>query len=129
MKEDDRRQDTWFVSVIHKNSLGKGLIQREGVLDLPHPMTAFDAADYAVRVEVRDVASLLSVPSHEVLATIWGRRRPGLDPGRDRVCTALARYDIERAAYLRQTPWIDDYAQTDVGDAGSALIHLLDWQD
>lgn len=127
---DGREQDTWFVSVVYRNGIGKDVLQRRGILDLPHPMTAFDAADHAVRVEVRDVVPLLGEQSrpHEIHAVIWSKREPDRAAGRFQACGALATYDPEKEVFMRLTPWISDNAREEVGTAEGAVFHSLDWQ-
>lgn len=115
---DERRQDTWRVIVNANDELGKRIfdLRVEGVVDLPRPMTALDAADYALRVAVRQG---LSASGIEV--AVWGRADIGSEIMR--LCAAVAEYDGKRGAYLRYTPWLGEgrYYQ-EIGDPEGAAI-------
>jgi hypothetical protein len=122
-------QDTWFVSVTYRSAEGRELFGRKGILDLPHPMTSFDAADYAVRVEVRDVLRPLSMPNipHTVHAVIWRKRDLGREPGRYQVCGAIAEYDANRDAFMRVSSGPGCTIRKEVGATEGAKFHPLDW--
>lgn len=127
----ERKQDAWFVSVSYRNELGRETFSRRGILDLPHPMTSFEAADYAVRVEVESLAPFASVDSpavpREVHAMTWSKRKAGRDSGRYQECGALAEYDVDMGVFMRCTPWVGDGERIEMQSSGGAVIHALDW--
>lgn len=105
----DRTQDLWRIVANFTDDNGQTIypLRQEGVLDLPCPMTPFDAADQALRVlarEPRDPAP------KEITVSVWGR----LDNGSDlaHLCTAHARLLKRdrwgREVYVRMTPWLDE---------------------
>lgn len=123
----ERKQDVWLV-VVTSTASGVTLSEDRGVIDLPRPMTAFEAADYAVRVGVRDAVKMgASMPVNlKIEATVFGRYESGAD-GRKRECTALAEYDADRDVFKRMGPWRGDGCWTEVGATEGAHFGLMDW--
>lgn len=123
---EDRKQDVWFVQVTHTTG-GIELADDRGVIDLPQPMTAFEAADYAVRIGVRDtVKGGVVLPNHTVTAKVYGRAEtsPGL---RVHQCTAVAEYDADRDVFKRLEPWRGDGCWTEVGSTDGVRFESLNW--
>lgn len=116
----ERSQDTWRVIVNASDENGKRIhgLRMEGVVDLPRPMTALDAADYALRVAVRQGP----LPSGIEVA-VWGRADIGSEIMR--LCSAVAKYDDKRNVYLRYTPWLGDGEYRDIGEPEGADIFPL----
>lgn len=127
----DREQDAWFVSVTYKNALGKEVFARRGILDLPHPMTAFDAAGAALEVEIRDAVGPACIPdvTREIHVVVWGKRDKGRAEGRCQQCGGLAVYDAERDAFMRPTPWHKEGSSVEVKPAADGVVFRpLDWK-
>jgi hypothetical protein len=126
MGAEDRKQDVWFVRMVL--TTGNIIISEEhGVIDLPRPMTAFDAADYAVRIGVRDVVKGDMVAhGYGVTASIFGRNEtsPGM---RTHQYTAVAEYDADRDAFMRLEPWRGDGCRAEVKATEGARFEPLDW--
>ena len=114
---NERRQDMWRVIVNASDENGKRIfdLRVEGVVDLSRPMTAFDAADYALRVAVRQGP----LPS-KIEAAVWGRADIGSDIMH--LCSAVAEYDDKRGAYLWYTPWLGEGEYREIGDPEGAAI-------
>jgi hypothetical protein len=116
----ERSQDTWRVVINASDENGKKIhgLRMEGVVDLPRPMTALDAADYALRVAVRQGP----LPSG-IEVGVWGRADIGSEIMR--LCSAVAKYDDERRVYLRYTPWLGDGEYREIGEPEGAAIFPL----
>lgn len=127
----DRVQNVWLVEVIHENELGQVIHGgRKGVLEPPYPMTAFDAADYAIRCEIRDAFDGANSPraARSLHAVVWSSRDKGRASGRYQVCGALAEFMKEEGRFMRATPWFDQGPTHEtVGAADGAVFHPLDW--
>jgi hypothetical protein len=87
----------------------------EGVVDLPRPMTALDAADFALRVMVHQNPVV-----HEIEAAVWGRADIGSQLRRE--CSAVAKYDGKQGVHMRYTPWLGDGEYREIGDPEGAVI-------
>lgn len=113
----ERKQDTWRVIINADDENGKRIygLRVEGVIDLPRPMTAIDAADYALRVAVRQGP----LPSG-IEAAVWGRADIGSEIMH--LCTAVAKYDDGQSVYLRYTPWLGDGEYREIGEPEGAAI-------
>lgn len=96
----ERKQDMWHVIISAKDgSRGRAFDLRvEGAVSLPRPMTALEAADQALRVEVRRD----SIPSR-ITVDVWGRAEIGSPEMRQ--CSAVADYDDTQKKYMRYVPW------------------------
>jgi hypothetical protein len=107
----------WRVIVNANDENGKAIygLRVEGVVDLPRPMTALDAADYALRVAVRQGP----LPS-EIKVAVWGRADIGSESMY--LCSAVAKYDDGRHIYLRCTPWLSEGECREIGDPEGAVI-------
>lgn len=126
----ERRQDLWYVHRVYK-SKGEVVFDHKGLLDLQRPMTAFEAADYGVRFEVREVLRTSSYRiqhGHQVLVEVYGRHENRSNQGRERLCTAVAEYDEHSDIFKRLEPWRGDGCWTEVGTTEGARIEPLDWQ-
>lgn len=126
MGSEERKQDVWMVRVTH-HSLGVELADDRGIIDAPMPMTAFDAADYAVRIGVHDVLRGITVfPGQTVTATVYGRTEasPGV---RAHQCTAVAEYDADMDVFKRLEPWRGDGCWTEVGSVDGVRFVPSDW--
>lgn len=103
----ERKQDAWRAVINFKNDSGQNIfpLRREAVLELPRPMSPFDAVHEALAVlvrESRDPAPL------EILVSVWGRSDDGSDFRY--LCAAQARRIEEPGRserYVRMTPWLD----------------------
>lgn len=128
MGAEERKQDTWFVRTSYRDGRSDEKMFRQGVLDLPRPMTAFDAADHAVRVEVHDVlVGGARGIVRDVTVHVFGCTETG-DPGRRHACTAFARYDDGLGRFMRQETWRDGDPQVEVGPVEGARFLPVDWQ-
>jgi len=116
----ERSQDTWRVIVNANDENGKKIygLRMEGVVDLPRPMTAPDAADYALRVAVRQGP----LPA-EIEVAVWGRADVGSEIMH--LCSAVAKYDDKRHAYMRYTPWLGGGEYREIGEPEGAAIFPL----
>ncbi|MFE0472624.1 hypothetical protein ACFW2V_13515 [Streptomyces sp. NPDC058947] len=118
----ERKQDAWRVIINAKNGSGLAIYEhrREGIVDLPKPMTYLDAADYALRVAVR--VDFDPLPA-EITVDVWGR--PDIGGTLMRQCSAVAVYDQDRGAYMRWTPWVAVDARKEIGDPEGAVVYPL----
>ncbi|MCP9209567.1 hypothetical protein [Streptomyces cucumeris] len=123
----ERKQDMWRVIINATNDHGRRVppLRIEGVIDLPRPMIALDAADHALRCAVKE---LLFRP-HKITVDVWGRADIGSDLMR--LCSAVAAFDTARDVYLRYAPWVgapgDDYHE--IGDPGVSEILSLEYRE
>lgn len=105
--EEQKTQDVWLATVNYRDGLGNSTNKQRGVVALPYPMEAGDAADYLTRLVVS--VALKLVPSaipHEIHCVVWGMRKKGLEPGPYQAYGFLANYDRETDTYMR--PAIQD---------------------
>jgi hypothetical protein len=111
----------WRVIINASDENGKKIydLRAEGVLVLPRPMTALHAADYALRVAVRQEP----VPA-EFEVAIWGWDDLASDI--TRLSGAVARYDDERGVYLRHAPWLIGVQDREIGEPEGAAFFPLD---
>lgn len=111
----DRVQDVWRVEIaITAATDAMPLPSARGFLDLPRPMTAFNAADYAVRLGVQDaIKAHLAAPGSTVTARVSGKSltSPGLGSHQ---CVAVAEFDAALNRFMRQEPWRGDGCRADV---------------
>lgn len=117
----EREQDVWCVIVNYRDE-NRMLVHQhrvEGVVSLPRPMTALDAADYALRAVVQTVRP----PLAHVTVDVWGRADIGSEPMR--LCSAVAQYADGLGKYLRYTPWEIGTSHEDIGDPEGAVIHAF----
>lgn len=114
----ERRQDTWQVIINAKDSTGRPvyLLRIEGVVSLPRPMTALNAADYALRC----VAAGPLYRPHGITVDVWGRADMGSEI--TRLCSAVAEYDRKEDAYLRYAPWDTRGEYQEIGDPEGTVI-------
>lgn len=104
---NDRTQDLWRIVANFTDDNGRVILplRREGVIDLPQPMTPFDAAGQALGVLARE---LHDPAPKEITVSVWGRSENGSDPAH--LCTAHARLIKNGGGskiYVRMTPWLD----------------------
>lgn len=127
MTKEDRKQDVWFVRMVHTNGDGTVVLDHRGILDLHRPMTDFEAADYAVRIGVRETVKGYNVEDgHEILAEIYGRY--ATTPGeRGRQCTAVGKYDEGMDVFKRLEPWRGDDCWSEVSTTDGARFLPLEW--
>jgi len=126
----DRKQDVWFVQTVITNGSGREIFNRRGVIELPRPMEEFEAADYALRCEVREALrenSSAITDGTKVVSSIYGRTE--IDPVRRLRCTAVARYDEAMDVFQRLMPWVSEGHWEEVQAQEGARITLipLDW--
>lgn len=126
---EERKQDVWFVETGVNNGAGTQILWRRGILDLPIPMGAFEAADYAVRYEVRETlrgANSVITDGTEVVCAIYGRTEA--KPGRRGViCTAVGRYDEGMDVFQRLMPWVQEGHREEVKVQEGARIEAFEW--
>lgn len=114
----ERKQDTWRVIINAQDGSGKNVfpLRIEGVVDLPRPMTAPDAADYALRCVV--VGPLYR--HYGITVDVWGRADVGSEIMR--LCSAVAKYSSKLDVHLRYTPWLGEGTCREIGDPEGAVI-------
>lgn len=122
--EGERKQDMWRVIINASDENGKRIhsLRMEGVVDLPQPMTALDAVDYALRVATREAMQRGPLPSG-IEAAVWGRADVGSEVMH--LCAAVAKYDAKRNVYLRYTPWLGEGEYREIGEPEGAAISPL----
>lgn len=124
---EECKQYAWLARVTHR-TIGVELADDRGIIDAPMLMTAFDAADYAVRIGVRDVLKGGDVLHHgqTVTAAVYGRSEasPGV---RVHQCTAVGEYDADMDVFKRLEPWRGEGAWREVGSVDGVRFVLADW--
>ena len=117
----ERKQDMWRIEIHSQNEEREIIpgLRISGAVDLPRPMAALDAADYALRVAV----SMGPLPAC-ITVDVLGRSDIGSDL--HRLCSAVAEYDNTRKAYLRYTPWIGGEQYQPIGKPeGASIVTLI----
>lgn len=122
METEERRQDLWFVNVTDQDRRAVASNRYRAVIDLPRPMTAFEAADYAVRIAVRSILKGGAVgDGHTVTADVMWRSASSAG-ARRRACEAVAVYDAGWDAFMRLEPWRGDGCRAEVGATEGAVL-------
>lgn len=129
MGTEERRQDIWAVTVALRNGRGEEVAHRRGFVILLHPMTAFEAADRAVRIEVEHIGEGAGDPwtPRTIHAVVWGKREKGRHPGWVQQSGALAEYDADLGVFMRPKPWISDGGREAVKAPEGAEFLSADW--